>query len=179
MVYLPRWERRHRILWACRVPWSRLGSNRLERHSGMMRVMHCLDRRCGIRNPLKPFSKSGHVLFSIPRTLVLSTRSCALLNLFGSDSWTSFQLHKGWAGLIFCMMWEESRVERSKWFHYLGMSCFAKLAWSIDSSVARAKFHYHHTSTHRCFGVTKNWPNFAELPSQVPTPTIALYAQMF
>ena len=122
MVYLPRWNRRHRMLRACRVPRSRLGSNRFEGHSGMMRAMHCLDRRCGIRSSLKLFPKRDHVLFSIPRSLTLSTRSCALLDLFGSDSWTSFQLHKGWAGLILCMMWEESRVEKSKWFHYLGVS---------------------------------------------------------
>ncbi|KAF9653963.1 SET domain-containing protein [Thelephora ganbajun] len=70
----------------------------------------------------------GHVLFAIPRTLTLSTRSCALLDLFGNNSWTSFQLHEGWAGLILCMMWEESMVEKSKWFQY-----FASLPSHFDT----------------------------------------------
>lgn len=82
------------------------------------------------------FPKEGHVLFSIPRTLTLSTRSCALPDLFGNNSWTSFQLHRGWAGLILCMMWEESRAEQSEWFQYLCVSPFHMLAliWRFTGS---------------------------------------------
>ena len=76
------------------------------------------------RGSSETFPKEGHVLFSIPRTLTLSTRSCTLVGLIGSDSWVSFQLHRGWSGLILCMMWEESRATQSKWHQYLRMSSF-------------------------------------------------------
>lgn len=88
--------------------------------------LHYLDRRRDIWIPLK-LSQEGRLLFSIPRTLTLSTGSCILLDHFGNTSWTSFQLHKGWVGLILCMLWETSRVEESKWFQYLGVSPFDTL----------------------------------------------------
>ncbi|KAL5485514.1 RMS1 [Sanghuangporus weigelae] len=61
----------------------------------------------------------GHTLFTIPRSLTLSTRTSVLPRLLGDASWRSFQLNKGWVGLILCMMWEESRGSESKWSGYL------------------------------------------------------------
>lgn len=131
----------------------------------MMHAIRCFDYCCGIQNLLKLFLKEEHVLFSIPRILTLSTRSCTLPDLFGSDSWSSFQLHKGWAGLILCMMWEESRVEKSRWFHYLGVSDLQDCVCHADLQTAWVKLRCHHISTHQCFGAMKNWPNLMELPS--------------
>ncbi|KAH9929577.1 SET domain-containing protein [Epithele typhae] len=59
-----------------------------------------------------------HVLFSFPRDLTLSTRTSTLPLLMG-DAWKAHGLHEGWAGLILCMMWEESRSAESKWSGYL------------------------------------------------------------
>ena len=67
------------------------------------------------------FSQEDHVLFSLPRDLSLSTRTCALPALMGGD-WRAHGLHEGWVGLILCMMWEESRGAASKWSGYLGTS---------------------------------------------------------
>ncbi|KAG6820812.1 hypothetical protein H0H93_011106 [Arthromyces matolae] len=62
----------------------------------------------------------GHVLFSIPRSLTLSTRTSSLPLLFGTAAWKDIGLHRGWAGLILCMMWE-SLNPASKWSDYLDM----------------------------------------------------------
>ncbi|KAI8968075.1 SET domain-containing protein [Trametes punicea] len=59
-----------------------------------------------------------HILFTIPRDLTLSTRTSSLPSLLGK-SWKEYRLHEGWAGLILCMMWEESRGSDSKWSGYL------------------------------------------------------------
>ncbi|KAI0368296.1 SET domain-containing protein [Pilatotrama ljubarskyi] len=58
------------------------------------------------------------VLFTIPRDLTLSTRTSSLPSLMG-NAWREHGLHEGWAGLILCMMWEESRGAESKWSGYL------------------------------------------------------------
>ncbi|KAI0335074.1 SET domain-containing protein [Cubamyces sp. BRFM 1775] len=59
-----------------------------------------------------------HTLFTIPRDLTLSMRTSSLPNLMGK-SWKEHGLHEGWAGLILCMMWEESKGPESKWSGYL------------------------------------------------------------
>ncbi|KIY70636.1 SET domain-containing protein [Cylindrobasidium torrendii FP15055 ss-10] len=61
----------------------------------------------------------GHTLFTIPRTLTLSTRTSELPHAFGLEAWKSANLHQGWAGLILCMMWEEAKGQASKWGPYL------------------------------------------------------------
>ncbi|KIM45375.1 hypothetical protein M413DRAFT_442044 [Hebeloma cylindrosporum] len=60
----------------------------------------------------------GHVLFSVPRTLLLSTQTSLLPSHFGIDAWKNFGLHKGWSGLILCMMWEAAQGSESKWKPY-------------------------------------------------------------
>lgn len=64
--------------------------------------------------------QEGHVLFSIPRSLTLSTRTSQLPLLFGLDAWQKASLHRGWSGLILCMMWEQANGPSSKWKSYLG-----------------------------------------------------------
>ncbi|KAF8813911.1 SET domain-containing protein [Phlegmacium glaucopus] len=61
----------------------------------------------------------GHVIFTIPRSLILSTRTCMLPQKFGLDSWKKSSLHQGWAGLILCMMWEAAQGSQSRWSAYL------------------------------------------------------------
>ncbi|KAF9481573.1 SET domain-containing protein [Pholiota conissans] len=60
----------------------------------------------------------GHTVFSIPRTLVLSTRTSQLPNRFGEVPWRGFGLHEGWSGLMLCMMWEAALGAQSKWGPY-------------------------------------------------------------
>ena len=64
VVYIPRRDRGHRTLRACRVSRSRLGSNRFERYSGMMPAIYSLDHRCGIQNPLKHSKERSRSLFN-------------------------------------------------------------------------------------------------------------------
>jgi N-lysine methyltransferase SETD6 len=66
--------------------------------------------------------QEGYTLFTIPRDLVLSTRTSDLPRRFGKNKWKECQLDKGWAGLILCMMWEESLGSQSRWHGYLGLS---------------------------------------------------------
>ncbi|KAK0505072.1 SET-domain protein [Armillaria luteobubalina] len=61
----------------------------------------------------------GHTLFTIPRSLVISTRTSLLPQHFGQDEWKSRQLDRGWAGLILCIMWEAAQGNASKWAPYL------------------------------------------------------------
>ncbi|KAK0242096.1 SET-domain protein [Armillaria nabsnona] len=61
----------------------------------------------------------GHTLFTIPRSLVVSTRTSLLPEHFGQDEWKSRQLDRGWSGLILCMMWEAAQGHASKWAPYL------------------------------------------------------------
>ncbi|KZT71724.1 SET domain-containing protein [Daedalea quercina L-15889] len=61
----------------------------------------------------------GHTLFEIPRDLTLSTRTSVLPSRLGMETWKQSGLDKGWAGLILCMMWEESQGSASKWSTYL------------------------------------------------------------
>ncbi|KAN0091574.1 hypothetical protein V8E55_005140 [Tylopilus felleus] len=55
----------------------------------------------------------GYTLFTLPRSITLSTRTSPLPALFGLDAWHAYGLHKGWVGLILCMMWEDA------WAHEL------------------------------------------------------------
>ncbi|KAI0032909.1 SET domain-containing protein [Vararia minispora EC-137] len=61
----------------------------------------------------------GHVLFTLPRELTLSTRTSTLPARIGQEAWRERGLHIGWTGLILCMMWEEARGPASKWSVYL------------------------------------------------------------
>ncbi|KAF8902910.1 hypothetical protein CPB84DRAFT_1814817 [Gymnopilus junonius] len=60
----------------------------------------------------------NHTLFSIPRSLILTTRTSELPPKFGAASWNKFGLHQGWSGLILCLMWEATRGSESKWAPY-------------------------------------------------------------
>lgn len=60
-------------------------------------------------------------LFTIPRSLTLSTRTSPLPWILGEAKWRNYELDKGWVGLILCMMWEEAKGEESKWNGYMGM----------------------------------------------------------
>lgn len=62
----------------------------------------------------------GETLFSVPRHLLLSPRTCELPQRMGEDDWKRFNLYKGWSGLILCMMWEEAKGPESKWSEYFG-----------------------------------------------------------
>ncbi|KAF8342326.1 uncharacterized protein EI90DRAFT_1330827 [Cantharellus anzutake] len=58
----------------------------------------------------------GHTLFKIPRDLLLSTRTSGLRKEIGEITWS--KLGSGWASLILCMMWEESKGSQGKWNEY-------------------------------------------------------------
>ncbi|KIJ11785.1 hypothetical protein PAXINDRAFT_101548 [Paxillus involutus ATCC 200175] len=51
---------------------------------------------------------TGHTLFTLPRALTLSTRTSPLPALFGLGAWRVHRLHRGWVGLILCIMWEDA-----------------------------------------------------------------------
>jgi len=59
-------------------------------------------------------------VFSIPRSLALTTRTSQLPARFGVNAWKLASLHEGWSGLILCMMWEASLAQESKWSTYFG-----------------------------------------------------------
>lgn len=61
----------------------------------------------------------NHTLFTLPRSLTLSTQTSTLPAAFGLEAWRKHKLHKGWVGLILCMMWEEAQGNKGKWFTYL------------------------------------------------------------
>ncbi|PFH49761.1 hypothetical protein AMATHDRAFT_146943 [Amanita thiersii Skay4041] len=61
----------------------------------------------------------GYTLFSIPRDLILSTQNSSLPSRFGLNEWKKSGLHKGWTGLILCMMWEQAQGPSSRWSEYL------------------------------------------------------------
>ncbi|KEP52673.1 RuBisCO LSMT substrate-binding protein [Rhizoctonia solani 123E] len=58
-----------------------------------------------------------HVLFEIPRHILLSTRTCILKFKLTSSEWEG--LGKGWTPLILCMMWEAAKGSESSWDGYL------------------------------------------------------------
>lgn len=64
--------------------------------------------------------QEGHVLFTIPRALTLSTRTSTLPSRFGAEQWKDLKMDDGWVGLILCMMWEAAMGSSSKWSAYLG-----------------------------------------------------------
>lgn len=61
----------------------------------------------------------NHTIFMLPRSLTLSTQTSSLPSAFGFEEWRKHKLHKGWAGLILCMMWEEAQGNQGKWITYL------------------------------------------------------------
>jgi N-lysine methyltransferase SETD6 len=110
----------------------------------------------------------GQVLFTIPRYLLLSTRTCDLREQLGENAWK--RLGAGWAGLILCMMWEQAKGSDGKWSAYFG--------WQISSRSSPfffgQLFLYSHglilllfiygrkisflgRSTLPCSGLQKNW----------------------
>ncbi|CAE6374464.1 unnamed protein product [Rhizoctonia solani] len=58
-----------------------------------------------------------HVLFEIPRNILLSTRTCMLKSKLTAKEWEG--LGKGWTPLILCMMWEAAKGSESIWQGYL------------------------------------------------------------
>jgi SET domain-containing protein 6 len=69
-----------------------------------------------------PSTKEGHVLFSIPRNLTLSTRTSSFPSVFGLEAWKNLKLHEGWSGLILSMIWEVIQGSNSRWAEYLSES---------------------------------------------------------
>ncbi|KAG2112090.1 hypothetical protein DEU56DRAFT_843138 [Suillus clintonianus] len=61
----------------------------------------------------------NHTIFTLPRSLTLSTQTSTLPSAFGFEAWRKHKLHKGWVGLILCMMWEEAQGNQGKWVTYL------------------------------------------------------------
>ena len=104
----------------------------------------------GIRILGSWMQQEDHVIFSFPRDLTLSTRTCSLPERMG-DAWRTHGLHEGWVGLILCMMWEESRGAESKWSGYLGASCYTNKSICV---------HAH----------GMGWSGTAALPEQFDTP---------
>ncbi|KAG5639450.1 hypothetical protein H0H81_001572 [Sphagnurus paluster] len=62
-----------------------------------------------------------HVLFSIPRSLTLSTRTSSLPPRLGIDVWKRMKMDQGWTGLILCMMWESANGNSSSWSEYFNI----------------------------------------------------------
>ncbi|KDQ21492.1 hypothetical protein BOTBODRAFT_99899 [Botryobasidium botryosum FD-172 SS1] len=60
--------------------------------------------------------QENEIIFSIPRDLLLSTRTCTLRTELGENAWK--KLGNGWAGLMLCMMWENAKGASSKWAGY-------------------------------------------------------------
>lgn len=84
-----------------------------------------------------------HTLFTLPRSLTLSTRTSPLPLLFGIHKWRAHKLHKNWVGLILCLMWEDARAHddvpcipgATKWSPYmrtLPMTFHTPMFWSED-----------------------------------------------
>ncbi|KZS98467.1 SET domain-containing protein [Sistotremastrum niveocremeum HHB9708] len=63
--------------------------------------------------------QEGENLFTLPRSLTLSTHTSSLTSLFSLDAWKSHKLDKNWTGLVLCMLWEAAQGPESKWFHYI------------------------------------------------------------
>ena len=57
-------------------------------------------------------------LFSVPKTAVLTTKTCGLKELLPKEEWEG--LNGGWGRLILCLMYEQGRGEASPWKGYLG-----------------------------------------------------------
>lgn len=88
-------------------------------------------------------------------------RTSALPSLLGERSWRKFRLHKGWAGIILCMMWEEARGDDSKWSVYLSENIshyyyelFANSLW-LQEVCQRS-------SIRPCFGQPRSARNLVE-----------------
>ncbi|KAF8070798.1 hypothetical protein FPV67DRAFT_1488737, partial [Lyophyllum atratum] len=77
----------------------------------------------------------GHILFTIPRSLTLSTRTSSLPSRFGPEAWKNMKLDQGWTGLILCMMWETATGISSKWSEYfatLPTNFHTPMFWNED-----------------------------------------------
>ncbi|CAE6418323.1 unnamed protein product [Rhizoctonia solani] len=72
---------------------------------------------CGVGAIAVKDIPKGHVLFEIPRNILLSTRTCTLKSKLTRAEWEV--LGKGWTPLILCMMWEAAKGNESIWDGYL------------------------------------------------------------
>ncbi|KZW00228.1 SET domain-containing protein, partial [Exidia glandulosa HHB12029] len=83
----------------------------------------------------------GETLFSVPRSLLLSPKTCELPRRMGEGDWKRFNLSKGWSGLILCMMWEEAKGAESKWAGYFPWmpTTFSTLMFWSDEELAELK----------------------------------------
>ncbi|KAK0455571.1 uncharacterized protein EV420DRAFT_577909 [Desarmillaria tabescens] len=93
-----------------------------ERGRGAVALHDIPVRSVGLYNNLYlNFFQEGHTLFTIPRSLVISTRTSLLPAHIGPDEWKSRQLERGWSGLILCMMYisrEEGNSDSTNQGHY-------------------------------------------------------------
>ena len=46
-------------------------------------------------------------------------RTSSLPSKFGECEWKKYQLHKGWVGLILCMLWEDQAGKEGYWGEYI------------------------------------------------------------
>ncbi|KAG8693970.1 hypothetical protein FRC08_008784 [Ceratobasidium sp. 394] len=83
-----------------------------EQYMGLARLEGCGWSAIALKDIPK-----DHVLFEIPRSLLLSTRTCTLKEKLSKAEWA--RLGKGWTPLILCMMWEAAKREESIWDGYL------------------------------------------------------------
>ncbi|KAG8779640.1 hypothetical protein FRC12_023999 [Ceratobasidium sp. 428] len=83
-----------------------------EQHMGLAQLESCGWSAIALKDIPK-----GHVLFEIPRSLLLSIRTCSLRENLSKTEWK--KLGKGWTPLILCMMWEAAKGDESTWDGYL------------------------------------------------------------
>lgn len=82
---------------------------------------------------------SDQVLFTLPRSLVLSTSTASLPSLLSQDEWDS--VNAGWVSLILCLLWEASLGSQSKWSPYVNLlpKSFDSLMFWSDAELAELK----------------------------------------
>ncbi|KAK7000730.1 ribosomal lysine N-methyltransferase 4 [Favolaschia claudopus] len=97
------------------LDWFEASGGSLDRFSVGFTAFHgCGRGAVALRN-----IPEGHVLFKIPRNILLSTETSTLPSLVGLDRWREAKMHLGWVGLILCMMWESAQGSNSRWSKYL------------------------------------------------------------
>ena len=103
-------------------------------------------------------TKEGHILFSIPRNLTLSTRTSSLPSVFGLEAWKNLELHEGWSGLILSIIWEGVQGSNSRWAEYLSEPITFSLEGSRPHPVSQTS--YQTLSILPCSGMRKISLNF-------------------
>jgi len=76
-------------------------------------------------------------LFTIPRSILLSTRTSTLPQKLGIQEWKARKLDIDWSGLILCMMWEDAQSADSVWFEYLGVSLLLLIQYNANLAAFR------------------------------------------